>query len=300
MAPKRLQECRWTQIYGEQNRMREIIAPAYTKGVAPFVAGVIAAHNAPKTRVLVIGGGNGAFSRRLLPKVEQILERHGVSTQIDVIETDISGVVRHAPGKRVVADAHNLPFKNRSFDVVIGESMLHQANNVPRTTEEVSRVLSPLGFFIHVQDAIPDPRDYVSREQMIAAGIPPGASEIRLADINPRAYGAIVKAAHIGLLQKAHVSAKNNGMGFMAIGVQTAEVTPNRLTGEIAGIPLTGINHVRFAMNGASFNTDATLPAGTILSEYQGMVSIASKRRPLGLIKQKINEMSDGQISIDP
>lgn len=49
-----------------------------------------------------------------------------------------------ARGERVVADAHHLPFSDRSFGVVLANSILHHLD-FPRVVPEVARVLQPGG-----------------------------------------------------------------------------------------------------------------------------------------------------------
>lgn len=53
-----------------------------------------------------------------------------------------------------VADAHNLPFKENSFDIVINIESAHLYKDKPRFFKQVFRVLKPKGYFL-LADLIP-------------------------------------------------------------------------------------------------------------------------------------------------
>lgn len=62
-----------------------------------------------------------------------------------VIGIDISWtLLTRARGRRVVADAHRLPFSGSSFDVVVANSILHHLDP-PRAFREIARLLRPGG-----------------------------------------------------------------------------------------------------------------------------------------------------------
>lgn len=94
----------------------------------------------PNSQVLEIGCGDGEFTRRLL------------TTKAKIIATDITpGVV--ARGKKTlvspnlkfkVVNCEKLPFKDNSFDIVCGISILHHVNPL-KTLKEALRVLKPGG-----------------------------------------------------------------------------------------------------------------------------------------------------------
>jgi len=51
-------------------------------------------------------------------------------------------------GKFIEADGENLPFKNKTFDLVIVRGALHHLPNPEKGLKEISRVLKPKGFLI--------------------------------------------------------------------------------------------------------------------------------------------------------
>lgn len=148
----------WTLRYGNQNRFKRAFAPAYNAAVAPVLASAVAHINKPVVRVLVVGGGNGTFSRNLLPGVNRLLARAGIQSRLQVVESDLlSQVVRRAPGNhRIAADLERLPFASHQIDLIVGQTMFHHVNAV-RAVQEIGRVLSSNGCFIHVQDNLPNP-----------------------------------------------------------------------------------------------------------------------------------------------
>lgn len=48
----------------------------------------------------------------------------------------------------VVGDAHNLPFKDESFEVVVCSEMLEHADDPPKVISEIERVLKPGGLVV--------------------------------------------------------------------------------------------------------------------------------------------------------
>jgi SAM-dependent methyltransferase len=85
-----------------------------------------------KPRVLVIGGGvaGEGFS--------SILKSKG----IELVETDISIAGR----TKIVCDAHQLPFKESSFDAVIVQAVLEHVLDPYRCVDEIYRVLVSDGY----------------------------------------------------------------------------------------------------------------------------------------------------------
>ena len=86
--------------------------------------------NKTKPRVLIIGGGiTGSGMQSLL------------NSNIDLIETDVS----YGPRTQIIADAHNLPFKDNSFDGLIVQAVLEHVVDPYKVTEEIHRVLKDDG-----------------------------------------------------------------------------------------------------------------------------------------------------------
>ena len=82
-------------------------------------------------RVLVIGG------RVLGQGMESLANQPG----IELIETD----VRLGPRTALLCDAHNIPFKDKSFDGVIIQAVLHHVPDPYKCCEEIHRVLTDNG-----------------------------------------------------------------------------------------------------------------------------------------------------------
>lgn len=80
----------------------------------------------PEPRILEVGSGGG---------------RHG-SEHDRVTCTDVA----FAPGVEVIADAHDLPFPDGSFDLVIAVAVLEHVADPARCVAEFWRVLQPTGF----------------------------------------------------------------------------------------------------------------------------------------------------------
>ncbi|MGH6875840.1 MAG: methyltransferase domain-containing protein [Rhizomicrobium sp.] len=77
-----------------------------------------------RPRVLVVGAGQGRFS-----------------DPADVVYTDVA----FSPGLNAIADAHDLPFGDCEFDLVIAIAVLEHVADPHRVVDEVWRVLKPHG-----------------------------------------------------------------------------------------------------------------------------------------------------------
>jgi len=102
----------------------------------------------PGMRILELGCGNALFWKdrfNLLPE--------GTTLCLSDIS---SGMIRKArknlgpDAKKItfkVFDVRKIPFKDRSFDMVIANHMLYHVGNLPKTLKEIRRVLKPGGRF---------------------------------------------------------------------------------------------------------------------------------------------------------
>jgi ubiquinone/menaquinone biosynthesis C-methylase UbiE len=94
-----------------------------------------------RVNVLEVGCGTGVFTEYLAK--EKIIKK--------LLCTDISGEAIKICKKRdfnaLIADAENLPFKNKSFDIVCGFEILHHLNNPKKAIEEACRVSRKIVFF---------------------------------------------------------------------------------------------------------------------------------------------------------
>ena len=75
---------RWKQLYEKQNEARDFFHPAKAKVIPKVLASAIANHESNDLKILVVGGGDGYFSRKTLPEIYKELAKLGVSKNIDV------------------------------------------------------------------------------------------------------------------------------------------------------------------------------------------------------------------------
>lgn len=84
-----------------------------------------------RPKVLVIGGGIMGAGFEYM-----------VDDRIDIIETDVS----FGPRTKIIADAHSLPFKNKSFDGVIVQAVLEHVIDPKLCVKEITRVIKNKGY----------------------------------------------------------------------------------------------------------------------------------------------------------
>jgi SAM-dependent methyltransferase len=84
-----------------------------------------------RPKILVIGGGI----------LGQGIETLIFNECLEVIETDVS----FGPRTALICDAHDLPFKNESFDCVIAQAVLEHTLDPYKCVEEIYRVLKHKG-----------------------------------------------------------------------------------------------------------------------------------------------------------
>jgi len=100
-------------------------------------------------RVLEYGCGTGSHSL-------EIARRGGLVTGIDISEVGIEKAAEAAKQANVngadylVMDAENMTFPDASFDLVIGEGILHHLN-LERSYGEIARVLRPEGLAVFME-----------------------------------------------------------------------------------------------------------------------------------------------------
>ncbi|MBI4115439.1 MAG: ubiquinone/menaquinone biosynthesis methyltransferase [Candidatus Omnitrophica bacterium] len=95
-----------------------------------------------KSRILDLGVGTGKFLEEFLGRKNWDLAV-GVDFAWEMLER-ADEVVGEAP-RFIQADIHDLPFGNRSFDLVISSFTLRSVKNIPHFLSEVSRVLKEKG-----------------------------------------------------------------------------------------------------------------------------------------------------------
>lgn len=88
--------------------------------------------NAPGKKVLNLGSGVGRFD-------------HFLSKEIDTVNFDI---ISTKPNLDIVGDAHFLPFRNESFDIVYSIAVLEHVRKPWIVADEITRVLRPGGYVV--------------------------------------------------------------------------------------------------------------------------------------------------------
>jgi ubiquinone/menaquinone biosynthesis C-methylase UbiE len=89
------------------------------------------------------GGGASYITRHLHPR--QIV---GVDINATAIRFDQKHYAAHKNLQFSVADAHELPFKDNSFDAILNIESAHHYKDVRQFLSEVHRVLKPDGYFL--------------------------------------------------------------------------------------------------------------------------------------------------------
>lgn len=92
--------------------------------------------------ILDMGCGTGLYTR--------ILKRRGAKVcGIDISEGMLTIARREVPGVEFVhGTAEKLPYKNKSFDIVLAALMMEYFSSWDKVLEEVRRVLKPKGVFV--------------------------------------------------------------------------------------------------------------------------------------------------------
>ncbi len=86
-----------------------------------------AAEREPRLRVLILGCGSLRFD--------------AIDT-VEYVYTDVA----FGPLTRVLCDAHDLPFEDASFDMVVAVAIMEHVVDPPRCADEIRRVLRPGGY----------------------------------------------------------------------------------------------------------------------------------------------------------
>ncbi|GEM_PF-3046399 len=266
----------WHEHNAESEVFRDFYRPAYHDAFAPVVASSIDFQSRVLgkrvVKVLVVGGGKGVFSEKVLPASLELF--NSTPPKIEVVETDTSEVLSQAPktAVRVRADARALPFQDGSFDLVFGESMIHHQGpqGVMDIVKEVGRVLKPDGMFFHVQDVGPNDDWLKLRESTLTKSGSLnviGAKRQLLDAVDRRVIRAIGEAA-----------AKNK-MSFLSRLISGEEHLDLQEIAKKYGVSKGKVtsNDFVFLTGRASSYFDSSLPKGLARLRYSGHLAIASK-----------------------
>lgn len=136
-----------------------------------LMRGIYKMHFQGDEKILEIGSGIG-FLYRHFP------EHKGVFIQTDYVASFLKEARKRSPeGTYAAGSVYKLPFKDESFDVVLG---LNAYDNFPALEEaikETARVLKPGGLFLHMMDLLPN-------SEVLEAKFPGNLG----VDENPHAY----------------------------------------------------------------------------------------------------------------
>lgn len=128
----------------------DVVAPVYKPFVSQdrqgyaHVQTFIRTFVSPSMKVLELGCGPGNITERIASACGELIATDASSKMIKQARkaVDIENVTFE------VADAHDLPFEDGSFDAVVASNMLHVVQDPERILAEASRVLKPGGSFI--------------------------------------------------------------------------------------------------------------------------------------------------------
>ncbi len=230
----------WNYKYTPLEAIRKRMGRAYEEAITPFFAGAVHFTQKPFVRILIVGGGKGHFSRDMLPAIKRELaekaRKSGTHPQkMEVFETDlVPEAVARAPGnnskpnrlvRKLAADIHAIPFSDGRFDLVFGESIIHQGgnNNLEARIKEIKRVMNDKGIFIHIQDNVPFTEESVTPDQAKKAGFTLQAINKGMTPEQNKSLIELADSAHNILIQKTHAAAKANNLSF-ALGKVQGEV----------------------------------------------------------------------------
>ena len=174
--------------------VREMAAP----GVHNRVFELIQYYVPPPARVLDIACGAGALSARL----------HGAG--YDVVAVDVDPTIFSVEGVPFVrVDANKrLPFKSRTFDVVVSVETLEHLENPFNLVREAARILRPSGYFICTS---PNITNIYSRIQFLLLGLPYMFRQIyfeksgHISPINWRIFALVGGEEHIAPFRKVRI-----------------------------------------------------------------------------------------------
>ncbi|MDS3862309.1 class I SAM-dependent methyltransferase [Thermosynechococcaceae cyanobacterium BACA0444] len=147
---KRVYYSNIAHIYDQTRWLPEPIA----EDVADFILTLVNA--TPETTFLEPGVGTGL---NVLPFVKRGYSVTGIDVSPEMLNQFRQKLDQIPPNlKLILGDASQLPFPDRSFDVVLTVHMLHAFSNLGLFLDEIDRVLKPNGFYLNAQWITPPAR----------------------------------------------------------------------------------------------------------------------------------------------
>ena len=273
-----LKSTEWHSTWGRQHKYRSAFMPAYLNGFAPIVAAAVHSLEKPKVRILTVGGGVGTFTTHLLPRVRELLKHFSNPPEIELLETDLYPVIEKVGGRSGV-DVHNLPFAAGSFDVVVGESMLHagEINRLHHRLGELKKVLGDKGLLVYLQDAVPDVRASAKIHGSFSPrviAVSQAKNDFKLAQRLHQTFSQeLVRSLETHAFDYAEVAA----VGLARINKSNAFKPPFQYP--------RGTNSFGY-LYGVVGHSKKQIPVGKIDLEYQGIAYLATLNK--GLIPTKV------------
>lgn len=126
---------RWARVY-------DLLWRRYMNQTLPVLQRT--ANLTPGERILDLGSGTGELARRICASTPG-LDIVGVDLAPAMVEQAQQKLENVEAASFVHADAHELPFEDASFDVVVSASTFHYLTFPHRVLQEVGRVLRPEG-----------------------------------------------------------------------------------------------------------------------------------------------------------
>lgn len=132
---------------------RRFFRPANSK----VVRDIFKHHISENSKILEIGSGLGELVD-LVPEYKSQIQQTDQSQSIVARHKSL-----HPDSNIICANVYELPFRENSFDVVVGYSSFDTLSNLEKALSEVYKVLSPNGKFIHFLDCRADPAPIFER-----------------------------------------------------------------------------------------------------------------------------------------
>lgn len=277
---------RWEKLFSPREKIIQFHEAPYLSAVVPLFAGAIRYLEKEPTRILVVGGGRGHFSERVLPAVRRMLQANGRNPDIGVLETDMTDEIKKAPAPSQVVNVLELSrhFPLGSFDVVVGESMIHQMHpNIFKALLQIRHVMTSDGIFIHVQDTVPDYWQWLSPETRKRFGIHETKAVYHIEDF--QRLPELSNEAHGNLCRALLEGAQDAEMYMTGVTVKHQSVLDARNLGPHPTMDLGDRNYVTYKMGNVFGGRAQGLPPGKKIVEYEGLATIYSKKPVQGLFE---------------
>jgi ubiquinone/menaquinone biosynthesis C-methylase UbiE len=143
-------------IYDQTRWLTESVA----EEVADFIVELVNA--SPETSFLEPGVGTGL---NVLPLVRRGYAVTGIDVSQEMLDQFRRKLQKVPQNLSLIhADASQLPFPDRSFNVVLTVHMVHTVSNWKTFLNEIDRVLKPEGFYLHAQWITPPARMEFERQ----------------------------------------------------------------------------------------------------------------------------------------